>query len=380
MATPQNAPWAILQNWITFYAGPLVTNNNAAKGWYTYQIQFDLPQCDNMGDLAINGTFWADNYVNGLLLNNNALNVSYACLPHCYSGTGTSFSAPAGSTFFKQGVNTLTFIVWNEGGDTNDNWTGLAVNATLSGTCGAVCVPPGYGILKVCKAAGPGVAFGTKFTFAYSSTVASGTLTVPAGPAPGGNCVLGPAVPAGTVMTVVETNSSGTGIPVAGIVINGYPGGPPYQKAIYVNINTGVAEFPISGVTEVTYTDNAPFGFLEICKQPYQPDQAPALVGNFTFTVSPGNSGPIVVPAGACSPAIQVPVGNMTIQENPQTGSTLVTCSANPPSQQVGACNLTTRSLTVNVAQGAISTQTIATFYNQATPNTGGGGSTSNNQ
>jgi hypothetical protein len=150
-------------------------------------------------------------------------------------------------------------------------------------------------------------------------------------------------------------------------------GGPPYQGA-KVNIYQGYAEFPISGVTEVTYTDNAPFGFLEICKQPYE---SPGPTGNATFTVTPGNTGPIVVPVGACSPALQVPVGNLTIQENPQPGATLQACSATPPSQQVSPCNLTTRSLTVNVVPGAISTQTIATFVN-ATANPGGGNTNSN--
>jgi hypothetical protein len=110
------------------------------------------------------------------------------------------------------------FYTWNatEGGSFNnhagyDNWQ-------------CVFTPPG--VLKVCKAAGPGVALDTKFTFKYSSTAGSGKLTVPAGPAPGGYCVLGPPLPDGTIVTVTETNSLGIGIPVAGIVINGYPGGP----------------------------------------------------------------------------------------------------------------------------------------------------------
>ena len=33
MAKPSTAPWAILQNWITFYSGTLQSNNNAAAGW-----------------------------------------------------------------------------------------------------------------------------------------------------------------------------------------------------------------------------------------------------------------------------------------------------------------------------------------------------------
>jgi hypothetical protein len=245
-----------------------------------------------------------------------------------------------------------------------DNWV-----------CAITPVP--MSILKVCKVAGPGITIGTSAAFSYSSSVGSGNLpSVPAGPAPGGNCVLGPSLPPGTVVTVTEDIPIGSSTTVSGIAINGqmagsFPGS---------TVNGNRVTFPMSsGVAEVTYTDQAPTGYLEICKQRYNSQPAPALAGNFTFTVT-GISGPIVVPLGACSPALQVPVGNLTIQENPQPGSSLVACTANPPSQQVNPCNLTTGSLTVNVAQGAISTQTIATFTNQGTLINPGGGNTNSNK
>jgi hypothetical protein len=57
------------------------------------------------------------------------------------------------------------------------------------------------GLLKVCKVAGPGVTVGTPFTFTASDSTGSSILPqippVPAGPAPGGTCVLGPSLPVG---------------------------------------------------------------------------------------------------------------------------------------------------------------------------------------
>src|SRR5207244_2428965 len=68
----------------------------------------------------------------------------------------------------------------------------------LGNATGPSCEP---GILKVCKVAGPGIAVGTPFTF----TAGSSTFTVPAGPPPGGTCVVGPRFPVGSNVAVVET-------------------------------------------------------------------------------------------------------------------------------------------------------------------------------
>lgn len=209
--------------------------------------------------------------------------------------------------------------------------------------------PPG--ILKVCKVAGAGIPVGTLSTFTAGS---NNTFTVPAGPPPGGTCVVGPSLPVGTNVTVTETIPPGDSV-----LINVTSTG-----SSTTNPAAGSATLTIgSGVNEVTYTNQAPTGYIEICKR----DENIGGIGGgqFAFTVTPGNSGPIIVPANACSPAIQVPAGNVTIRENPISGVSVVACSATPPSQQIGPCDLSNGILTVQVVAGGVPTQTIASFTNQ---------------
>jgi hypothetical protein len=112
-----------------------------------------------------------------------------------------------------------------------------------------------------------------------------------------------------------------------------------------------------SGVTEVTYTNQLikreRTGYLEICK-------AGDVKGNFTFTVNPGALGPFTVPAGACSPAIEVMAGNVTITEAPNMFG--IVGSATLPASRQGPWNANTS--TVAVVPGSISTQTIVTILN----------------
>jgi hypothetical protein len=220
------------------------------------------------------------------------------------------------------------------------------------------------GILKLCKVAGPGVAVGTQFSFFDGTS----TVKVPAGPAPGGYCVVDPSIFAvGTSVNVVETIP--TGDAVSSIAVNGQPA--PNPSSGTVNLTIG------SGVNEVTFTDQVLTGYLEICKQ--LTNATPPASYTFSFVVTPGNLGSIVVPSNACLPAIQLPVGQYVIQELSDPDYPLVGCSALPASQQVGPCNLSGGSLTVNIAAGGISTQTIANFSDQRSrdpvppPNNGGG-------
>jgi hypothetical protein len=207
------------------------------------------------------------------------------------------------------------------------------------------------GILKICKVAGTGIAVGTPFHF----TAGSSPVTVPAGPPPGGTCmIVNPSFPVGTHVTVAETPipsgdivSSITVAPPAALL-------PPF--ATNPNLAAGTVDVAIgNGVTEVTFTDQRT-GFLEICKR------GDGVKGNFTFNVSPGGLGPFVVPAGACSPAIEVAAGTVTITEVP--GSTMVPtgCFTIPAGQQ-GACTVGTS--TVTVVPGDISTMTIAFITNK---------------
>ncbi|HXO68307.1 MAG TPA: Ig-like domain repeat protein [Bradyrhizobium sp.] len=205
------------------------------------------------------------------------------------------------------------------------------------------------GILKICKVAGTGITVGTSFTF----TAGSSTVTVPAGPAPGGTCMVGPSFPVGTNVTVTET------IP-AGDTVSSITVAPPSQLVGTPNLAGGSVNVTIgSGVTEVTFTDNRT-GFIEICKKG-------DVTGTFNFTVSPGGLGPFAVPAGACSPAIAVAAGPVMIHELPSRGGSMVACSSLPASQQ-GPCNITTQTSTVTVVPGDVSTMTIAFVTNRRVP------------
>lgn len=214
-----------------------------------------------------------------------------------------------------------------------DNWS-LTVNP--GPPCGP---PPNNGTLKICKVAGPGITPGTYFPF----TVGTWSGSVPAGPAPGGYCIVGPSLPVGSTATIQEA------IP-RGDVVSSIVAAP---SSASTNLATGTATVPIgNGVTEVTYTDYTTTGYLEICK-------AGDVQGNFTFYVNPGNLGPFIVPAGACSPAIMVTAGNVVITEQTAPIYAIVNSTTIPPPAQ-GPHNFT--SSTVTVVPGNISTETIVTI------------------
>lgn len=206
--------------------------------------------------------------------------------------------------------------------------------------------PKVSGTLKICKVAGPGVAVGTPFNF----TAGPFSGAVPAGPAPGGYCVIGPSLPVGTVVNVQEAVPPG--IAVAGIVTQ------PASQSLGVDLGAGIDKVTIgSGVTEVTYTDRSRrferTGYLEICKRG-------AVKGSFAFTVNPGALGPFTVPAGACSPAIEVIAGTVTITELPNSYG--IIGSATLPASRQLTWNAT--SSTVSVVPGSVSTQTVVMLTN----------------
>jgi len=203
------------------------------------------------------------------------------------------------------------------------------------------------GLLKICKVAGSGVSVGAPFTFNF--TPSASPLTVPAGPTPGGYCEVGPSFPVGTAVTVSEAIPPGgtvTGITVA-------PNGGT------TNLSAGTANVTIgNGVTELTYINERHTGYIEICK-------AGRVRGDYSFNVNPGNIGPITVPVGACSPAVEVPAGQVTVQE---TNGTMTGCSAYPATPP---CVLGPNGATVNVNAGDVSTQTIVTVQNGGGTDTG---------
>jgi hypothetical protein len=104
---------------------------------------------------------------------------------------------------------------------------------------------PGSGYLKVCNAAGSGVAQGTDITYTIGST----KVSVPAGPAPGGYCVVAGKFAFGS-QTVTESIPSGDH--VTKIVAA------PSNRLVSSDTSTGTAVVDVlSGVTEVTFTTAA---------------------------------------------------------------------------------------------------------------------------
>ncbi len=101
------------------------------------------------------------------------------------------------------------------------------------------------GTLKVCEVAGAGVAEGTMFSFTNSASTK--TISVPAGPAPGGYCAVFPGTYTGKVTV---TQAAKTGHPVSDIAVG------PSDRFVSRNLAARTAEVRIAGgVTEVTYTN-----------------------------------------------------------------------------------------------------------------------------
>jgi hypothetical protein len=315
--------------------------------FYVYDAEFDL--CSTK-QASLNGSMLADNAA-GVYLNGHFI----AATPGLLSSQSnfqvpTSFSAPPPPGLFLTGHNVIDFVVE----DASPPETGLDYSVTVTApTCGQ---------LKICKAAGNGVAAGTPFTFAVlESYQPAASVTVPAGPAPGGYCELAGSYPLGSNVVVQEA------VP-AGDVVTGITVAPPAGQVGTPNLSAGTVYVRIGpGVTEVSYTDaSAETGFLEICKQVFPSSTGTAPGGPFQFTVA-GQT--VTLPAGACSPPLQVPSGQVTVSE---TGGSIYACSTSPPADLV-SCDFTAETATVDVAAGNVASETILTITNGPSGTAGGG-------
>jgi hypothetical protein len=233
--------------------------------------------------------------------------------------------------------------------------TDAAVDTTLGtgvawegATFAPVAVGPA-GTLKICKVAGIGVAVGTPVKFNVSPPPPS-VVTVPAGPAPGGWCELaGSNYAVGSSVTLTEQVPGGdqiVGVPTSNVPLTNLGGG-----KVSVKIGTGV--------TEVTYTDqHRPIkgtGYLEICKVAFPSGSPPTPL--FTFNVAGGPS--VAIPAGACSPPLNVIAGPaVKVTETAVPGFPMTACTTAPLSAYVSCAPPTA---TVKVAAGGISSETILT-------------------
>lgn len=202
--------------------------------------------------------------------------------------------------------------------------------------------------LKVCKVAGEGVDIGALFDFNVSGI--SAPVSVPAGPAPGGYCkVVEGGFSPGNLVTVDELEPPGH--VVTDISIDGS------GQILSSNLDDGIVEVELGdGVTELTYTNEKRTGYLEICKWG-------DVDGEFVFEIQPGNIRTTPIPSRACTPAIEVSAGTVTITELPSAGSTMTGCLAYPAGRAI-SCSLADNEFVVNVPVGSISTQTLAVIGN----------------
>ncbi len=318
-----------------------------------FSMNYECPKCINsngegFGPALRQGSklFRVSNAKLGLTL----LNPVWSSSPYALTGlantdffeVGPGYIVNAASHPDFNNPDTVTYCGFFTGNSGNAGYTDVAGYDDWKCVFHAAQSGGGDGTLKLCKVAGPGVAVGTPFIF----TVGATSVTVPAGPAPGGYCNVGPSLAVGSNATVQETIPPGDAVSS----ITAYPAG----QLTSTNTASGTANVMIgSGVTEVTYTDYSNTGYLEICKQG-------SVKGTFSFTVNPGNLGPFVVPAGACSPAIAVTAGNVVITEAP--GLYDITAASTLPPTRQGSFTSTTS--TVNVPAGDISSETIAIVTN----------------
>jgi len=306
--------------------------NESNNRFYIYDTEFQMPSC--VVKPSITGSMLADNAAAAYL--NNTLIGAQSTLnggPGTNSSTPTAFSATA--PFLLGTTNVVDFLVE----DHSIAETALDFTATITYT------PCTYGTLKICKVAGSGVKVLTPFTFTVSGTPPT-TITVPAGPAPDGYCEVVGSYLVGSSVTISEAVPAGDGV----FSIVNVPGGGT------ISLPNGTDTVTIgAGVTEATYTDSA-IGYLEICKTAAAPFST-----SFRFKVQ-GQT--ISVPAGACSPAIAVASGQVTVTEVATPGWVMTGCTTIPAGDLV-SCDLATQTAVVTVVHGNIASQTILTVTNQ---------------
>ena len=200
-------------------------------------------------------------------------------------------------------------------------------------------VLPSTGFLQICKVAGTGVALGTPFTF----SVAGNSVTVIAGPAPGGDCSPSLVMPVGATL-IAESPSTGTVLSSvttlpAGLLVSG-------------NLSAGMATVTVNagGQTIATFLNTAvsviPLGTLEICKL-----SGAGVAPGMSFSFDAGGT-PVTVPAGSCVSAATFPVGaSIVVTEIPSAGTIVSAISVLPPDRQ-GAVNLSGGTVAVTIGTG----------------------------
>lgn len=218
----------------------------------------------------------------------------------------------------------------------------------------------GKAVLKVCKVAGEGVKLGELFSFGTKGLPGGQdkTVQVPAGPAPGGWCQVVGSYPVGTTMGLYEVLRANYQIQAVQIE-------PPESGSVSADLQQATLELA-AGVTEISFTNRKTTGFIEICKQG-------VTHGTYRFE-SPALSAPVDVPAGACSPAIEVPAGEWEFRETqafgaPGVTADLASCKTLPKSGLLLGCQPASASqpgaVKVRVLPGGVAEQTVVIISNR---------------
>ncbi len=308
---------------------------NSSPTFYIYDAEFTLG-CTGHDSLV--GHMLADNAA-GVFLNNHLITAQ----PDPSTPPSKNFTTPTffvTSFNFHAGLNVVDFIVH----DTSPPATGLDYSFTV--------ISPRCATLKICKVAGLGVPVLTPFTFMAGSA----TVSVPAGPAPGGYCKVVGSKPVGATGTIKEVIPPGDQVTGIAVVPAANQVGPANLVAGKVRVTLG------PGVTEVTYTDQGPqaakSGYLEVCKQVVPSGIVVPAVWHFSV-----DGQPVTVPTGACSPPVQVPAGSATVTETSTPPWFISACSTIPPPALISCGPL---SVTVTVAPGGVANETILTVTDSA--------------
>jgi|GEM_PF-5090595 len=210
------------------------------------------------------------------------------------------------------------------------------------------------GTLKICKL-GASTAVTGSFSFSFGPMGGStSTVSIPVN-----ECFIDGTFPVGTVVNLTETARAG--FEVSDILVSDNRAVPGSRNLSARSISATIG----SGVTEVIFV-NRPVtpstGFLQVCKN----GTISADSGPFTFSVA-GQTFSVL--PGFCTPAIELPVGNVTITETARDGFTLANVMAGtfplPGENRLVSTNLAAGTATVTVAPGGVSNETIAVFTNR---------------
>jgi hypothetical protein len=271
----------------------------------------------------------------------------------CHTGNGKNFTQ---ITVSPQGARAHL-------GDPSSGKGGHSGDFRVSGT--TTCPPSSTpGQLQVCKVAGSGVAVGTSFAFAVTTTGLPQTVNVTAGAGPAGNCVNAGTFPVGTAVTIAE--GAQTGVSTSSIVVS--PAGA--QQGTSDLANRSATIIAGSGTTTVTYTNTTGAGgtngTLVVCKVGGTGVTAGTnfsfTVGAQTVTVAAG-----AAPNGTCSSPIQLAAGPVNVTEASSAGTIAQSITGTPNPTNV---SLAGRSATTQITAGQ---QSTITFTNVASSSANSG-------